>query len=295
VLIQSTATNEYYALLVTQDFLHGGSINTTLLSELSISEGATGLDTLQRIQSQVTSFSNLSLSECLFAYGTPFIKDRSNVVLVTNVTTAQASGTNSSVLLSMFFDPGPEDYSYSLFYETEEGQDDDDSEIHYLEPYIEPNGMVPYLQELGNPDIFATAQVKYCLTQPAPGECTVELYQPLLGVVILANLFKCVCLVGLLMGSSAITPLVTVGDAIESFLARPDRYTQKGRAVSRVYIERHASRIQRTMPVTGSLCQNMSSQPWRNERKSWFQGLGRLHRLSLLTLYVICPQILALH
>lgn len=66
--------------------------------------------------------------------------------------------------------------------------------------------------------------VKHCLAQPTPGSCQIGVSPVILGVVLACNLIKIVCLFWTFWKLD-IEPLVTLGDAIASFLERPDGST----------------------------------------------------------------------
>ncbi|KAL5047058.1 hypothetical protein BDW71DRAFT_180947 [Aspergillus fruticulosus] len=72
-------------------------------------------------------------------------------------------------------------------------------------------------------------KVEYCLVETVAEKCTLEFSLPLAIVVIATNLIKAVLIVlaSLVLGS---TPLLTVGDAVASFLRVPDERT-KGRCL----------------------------------------------------------------
>ena len=71
---------------------------------------------------------------------------------------------------------------------------------------------------------YFEASVKYCLAETAKQHCTIQISTPLLGVVLLCNLIKVMCLSrGLLIRS--FHPMATVGDLLSSCLSEPDSYT----------------------------------------------------------------------
>jgi hypothetical protein len=66
--------------------------------------------------------------------------------------------------------------------------------------------------------------IDYCLAESTPGKCTLEYSLPLAIVVICANMVKTV-LIGLAVLLVRGNPLLTVGDAVASFLRSPDDTT----------------------------------------------------------------------
>lgn len=69
------------------------------------------------------------------------------------------------------------------------------------------------------------ANVKYCLAERTEQRCTVQISTPLLGIVIICNLVKLLCLAGTLLARN-FHPLATVGDLINSCLDNPDSYSR---------------------------------------------------------------------
>lgn len=75
------------------------------------------------------------------------------------------------------------------------------------------------------PDVKANYPISHCLVEPAVQHCKVGVSVVFLGIVIACNLFKVVCLT---MTTLRLRhhPLVTMGDAVESFLDHPDPSTR---------------------------------------------------------------------
>ena len=63
--------------------------------------------------------------------------------------------------------------------------------------------------------------IQYCLSQKVDGHCTLQFSLLIIIIVIFCNITKLACMVMLLLCRQA-KPLVTLGDAVESFLATPD-------------------------------------------------------------------------
>jgi len=63
--------------------------------------------------------------------------------------------------------------------------------------------------------------IDHCLVNKAPDHCMLNFSVPIMAIVIFVNVIKAamMCIVGLLLKS---VPIITLGDAIASFLTRPD-------------------------------------------------------------------------
>jgi hypothetical protein len=66
---------------------------------------------------------------------------------------------------------------------------------------------------------------KYCLSEKVPGTCGLNLNLVIMLVVTICNLGKVIAMLHAAFGIRD-EPLITVGDAIESFLVTPDRFTE---------------------------------------------------------------------
>ena len=67
--------------------------------------------------------------------------------------------------------------------------------------------------------------IQYCLSQPVEEHCTLQFSLWIITIVIMCNITKLACMLMLLFRQQA-KPLVTLGDAVESFLETPDPTTE---------------------------------------------------------------------
>ncbi|PLB44995.1 hypothetical protein P170DRAFT_458593 [Aspergillus steynii IBT 23096] len=68
-------------------------------------------------------------------------------------------------------------------------------------------------------------QVEYCLAEPIPENCKLQYSVPLIGITVACNFVKACILLYIWIGMKE-APILTVGDAIASFLRRPDPYSK---------------------------------------------------------------------
>jgi hypothetical protein len=80
-------------------------------------------------------------------------------------------------------------------------------------------------------------EIDYCLSQLLPPHCKLQFSLTILGVVIAMNLCKCLAMFWTVFGQKSPT-LVTVGDALASFLDSPDPLTEGRCLTSKVDIDR---------------------------------------------------------
>ena len=78
--------------------------------------------------------------------------------------------------------------------------------------------------------------IDYCLSKPVVEHCKLQLSVAVMIVIIICNIFKTVCMITILWKQDP-KPLVTLGDAIASFLDRPDITTKQNCMAGRTRFE----------------------------------------------------------
>ncbi|PKS08052.1 hypothetical protein jhhlp_006664 [Lomentospora prolificans] len=122
-------------------------------------------------------------------------------------------------------------------------------------------------------------RVNYCLSQPAREQCRLNLNIPLASAVIATNAIKTTILLLVVFVFSS-SPLLTVGDAIQSFLAAPDRSVAGLCLLS----FKDISLIRKSIPT---------SQPmvWKNSKKRLYRAASRSRWILTLALYILSSSI----
>ena len=118
-----------------------------------------------------------------------------------------------------------------------------------------------------DPGSSSRAKVNYCLADPTEPQCTIELIPALLYTVIACNIVK-----GLAFAYLAILqfdPLITIGQAVASFLENPDPTTEG--------LGAHSARDIRgrwiSDPQGGTYwCELNQNHIYKPERRKWFSG-----------------------
>ena len=111
--------------------------------------------------------------------------------------------------------------------------------------YCPSDPMLPYGQiacENAYPGCWPRQAVEYCLAQPASATCSIQVSVDLMTVVVVFNSVKIICFVFTLW-KGRFTPLVTLGDAMRSFLMVPDDTTAALAPVSAAQLRKHGSRL----------------------------------------------------
>jgi hypothetical protein len=168
----------------------------------------------RRLVDRATTLEKLSVQDCVDAYATSFQSKYGSLVLISD----DFNAVNSSI---------------NRLYSQQVPSSDDDIEI---DPYRwicdQRRGIVlqqpcsHYLSDIRSRDdwIVYGYTVNYCLADVEGEKCTLEFSLPLAIAVIGANFVKSVLIVLATILLSGV-PLLTVGDAIASFLRSPDQRT----------------------------------------------------------------------
>ena len=172
---------------------------TTLTNGHSIAE------LLDTFRSNSSSLVRLDNEACLNAYSSPLQSAWSSVLLVTSQINKNGSYLNETIqthLGSLQTLP----FCYFL--------PQDDLAACDQQGFIDPNHW--RLNVKGDP------QVAYCMAFPAQEHCQVRFSVNLMIVVLICNCIKIACF-GFIAYRADARPLVTLGDAIASFLERPGK------------------------------------------------------------------------
>ena len=205
--------------MVNTDFLKGQPFptsNLTRLAAVSYMELPVPYPELRNVQSVFSSnaaYANSSLvqkltnEECITAYGTEFVHGHGHVLLITNQEERNKSDTLVLAAKAEEVLAGENNYHWICA-----GMD------------------MPITCDIGaltrNSSSWAIRDIpiEYCLSQVEESHCRLEVSTPILTVVIIMNACKTACMLWTLWKQRAPT-LVTIGDAITSFLDDPDELT----------------------------------------------------------------------
>lgn len=190
---------------MTEDFLTGASWTLPEADQQH-------LDIVAAMQNNASQYQRLDPEDCIQAYGVDFLSDRRHVLVVTN-----ATDLNDSVL-------GILDWSYNIIQNSWICGTNVSSDLILIPEDINDfdcNIQVA-LEDL--PMTIANEDVQYCLSQQVSDVCRLQFSLPIMLIVITCNVIKLLCIVLTLMKNDK--TLITMGDAIASFLSRPDPLTK---------------------------------------------------------------------
>lgn len=244
-VFSTLCTHRYNAFLVTSDFLNGAPFN---VSSLYARENGpfprilldTLQDTLQGYQNNQTSFAKIENKNCVEIYTAPIISSYSDVLLISSGLKASDLTVANSLLWS-----GPdvesslikEEVPGTIFCEVPvltciDGNDIDPRNLSFNASDVLYYDTVDHV----NGTITGLPFIDYCLSKRAGEDCKLQFSLTIMVVVIICNLIKTICM-SIIVWKQDPEPLVTLGDAIASFLDRPDVSTEGNCAAGKTRFE----------------------------------------------------------
>lgn len=225
VVICTISTNPYIVAVVSEDFLAGASYgNRTYLESLpKVSpEHLLWKADFKRLANQQNSalgLENLGNDACLKAYHKDFTSDRGDVLAISSAI------SNTSFLN---YENSPFDLNMPPYHWT-----------------CNTSGV-----ELIGPDCFVNAAewsieshpIEYCLSVPVEGNCELQISLPILIIVLTCKFAQALCMILVFWMPFSrdpySTPLLTLGDAVATFLHEPDANTAQNFLASKYCFQR---------------------------------------------------------
>lgn len=212
------ATNNYNVLYVNENFASGAEYDSQKFrddAELNVTD----------IQSRASGFERITNEDCIGLYAKDFVEDRRNVLVVVKNPPAD-DGSLLKVALNEF--PEKITTAYNAF-----AWICDNPELANQTGACCPNefGFIPCskmtskLADMADQWQTGGFEVDYCLSERVESECHLHFSLILMAIVLGFNILKVIGIayVAFRLGEA---PLVTVGDAVESFIRHPDRTSE---------------------------------------------------------------------
>ncbi|KAK5654585.1 hypothetical protein OQA88_7214 [Cercophora sp. LCS_1] len=280
-LFSSFSASQYVVLSATEQFT---VVNTTLNTmepfpwiKLRRGLGRQWMDFTSdqlRAKANTGQLQRLENSDCVRAYAQPFQSALSNLVLVMENTTQTPK--YNDVLDFHVPDSSAVDACglRQAFYWICESVPDP-------KPRCSPcEEQVPEILETASVEwVVWGNRVSYCLSEPAPDQCKLFFSTATAVMINVISFFKLVCIV-LVYWAIRDTPLLTVGDAVASYMECPDRTTEGLGAVGRTDFE---YRVNAIVVKPGWPDLGQPPKGYEEMRKRWLEAVGK-HQIYLCLL-----------
>ena len=260
-VFSSLCTRRYDFFGVSSEFFDGGTFEIPWTGLVPIEEGTseileTNLKTYQQdYQKNQSSLQRLETLACLEIYSAPIISTNSDLFIV---------------LTSRYFNNSLVAFQQGIDSELI-------SNLNYrnlkTDNYCRIPGIDYCIRETTDPHKFSigipydSVYIQYCLSERVKECCKLQFSLVIMIVVIICNLIKTICM-GTIAWKQDPEPLVTLGDAISSFLDRPDVTTEGNCIIGRTRLE--------------------NNKPWDSISSIWEPKRLRWFRAASLRRWLVC-------
>lgn len=294
-ILESRASTDFLMLMVSEGYLQGAPWNAT---------GASGLQRGGRIPPRINDiqrslaedparWEKMDMQACYSRYNdtSRALFERRDVVMVLELDTNDANNNNTGTFGWAFNNTSENSLWYFREYSRTDlwvaylhsgklgtterrygfGQDERGDINFDVSTYTVHNSGSKY------PPGLRTMKSEYCLSETWTAPCRVEVDNTLLFVVVLICAVKCALCIVVLITARGPTPLITPGDAIESFITKPDA-TTAGMCAFRPADLDHARKGYQWIP---------SARPWVTESKSRRRSMFAVPRSIWIWSYML--------
>lgn len=239
-----------------------------------------------RLVTKSENLTHLAPQDCISAYATDFVSKYNSVVLIspgfngsdlpmTNIAT-------QTVKRPSIYSPDPP-YSWTCIEDKYRGNIPDDA---WSKLCSDVHSRARSRQDW----IVRGHKVDYCLAEETTEKCSLEYSLPLAIIVISANLTKAI-LIYLIACLLRGDPLLTVGDAVASFLRSPDSSTAEACLLTRKMVSSDTrSGIQEQKYSILGKDPVYEPRPYIAKQERWWSSLSRARWASFFSVYVTLPK-----
>ena len=244
VIFDTISTHSYYVFVVSKEFLTGAPFGMLPAEEDSVSQILTDIRDL----SSNNTLERLEKRDCILKYG-GLLSKNSNVLAV-----SFTSNATDSILDVDYIEEAILSYDSWI------------CAFDHTAQILSSGCNINTASNNAQRWTFRGHQIEYCLSQPAQEYCTLQFSLPIILIVIICNLGKMIGMISIVLKEKS-EPLITLGDAISSFLNDPD-------------------------PTTKNMCladKNVFRKTgWQTTKTIWIPSRHRWFRAASLNRWIIC-------
>ncbi|KAK4445901.1 hypothetical protein QBC34DRAFT_412431 [Podospora aff. communis PSN243] len=243
-VLESRASTDFLLMMASEPYLTGAPWNATVASLLQKeSNSPPRLREIQKsLAEEPTRWERMTIEDCFARYNDTSrgLSERRDVIMVLELANSDNSNTtgsfgwsvNGTAENSLWYFRGYHRTDYSVYQSTTPqgywirrtsffGRDERNENAIDFDPstYTVRNNASRYPPELRN------MKAQYCMSELWTAPCRVEADNALLTTVAILCGAKCILCIIVLLTAPRSTPLITPGDAIESFTIKPDPTT----------------------------------------------------------------------
>lgn len=214
------SSQEYFVYVGSGELVSGNYNNWTAITPTGTTEqDFVVIPTFAEIYQNISNWQNMTSDKCIKAYGQAFVSNRSTLLAISSSLNASDPLIYMShASMEAYLRGGFPEYSWmcSAYASLRNGEG----------TTCDINGLSRYSSDwnLERQD-FSQFAIQYCLSQPIEEHCRLQMSLVVMCIVMLCNFMKALCMY-LILRHQKFPPLVTLGDAIESFLHKRDPTTE---------------------------------------------------------------------
>ncbi len=219
------------------------------------------------------NYTKQDASQCIKDYASSnFASKFRNVLLVTNDTSSSFYGARYSNPT----DESPFAWACGDGYDQNPFQKNTVSDIPQIE---NPKGLCTYNTAISGIGSWRLNNqlIDHCIVETVPESCQLNYSLAIMLAVIVANFIK-VCCMSLVIWKFTAPTMVTIGDAVASFLESPDLTTQSMCLATKSDIIKHFG-------------EQPTPRPWDSKRQRWFKAASVKRWVITNSMCVIIPAI----
>ena len=266
-VFSTLSSQEYTAFAASPDLVNATSLDWS--SRVDRATPHTGNSHLEDFRN-LTQWEKIENAACIGAYAVPFVSARGDLLAIT-------SAVNSSVLITAIKDSQNLDWGEAVVVDVFDNvcpytwicdfYPDSQSTSTTGQGACDANYVLKSAKDwtLGGRWGVPTYPVQYCLSKPIEEHCQVQFSIIIMSIVIVCNFSKAVCML-LALWRQKSQPLVTLGDALEVFLLKPDPTTEN-------------MCLAEKGEFAGKNWGN-SSTNWREPQHRWFSSASKVRWLT---------------
>ncbi|KAK6811974.1 hypothetical protein RU639_012298 [Aspergillus parasiticus] len=261
-----TSANSYWVFTAPEGFAKQDVQNSTSGNEETANDALNRL----RAEAQNRTLQRLDISQCVNAYATDFQTTYGSLILVTNDTDQFQSVAQQTTFLpeENLRTSASDPYQWICSAQATAKEHTCSQLLSDVKDQVSKNSW--YVDRY---------QVGYCLAERPPQRCKLEYSLPLAIIVIAFNLVKAI-IIGYTAASTTEKPILTTGDAVASFMQRPDEFTR-----GQCLLTRESVKTRPCRPSYKSSTFNSTPKRWHAavSGKRYFLGL-----ISYTVAIIIC-------
>lgn len=268
------ATNDYNILYATEDFIEGAVYDKNKFPD-------SAAQNISRFQAGAPSWKTLNNHDCIMNYAHDFITEYRNVIAVVANSSAE-DGSLLEVAINELPPSGHLSKTYDPFAwicnDTETSSKTGVTDRNSV-GFVPCASMSAQLEQLANTWWKSGGyDISRCVAEDIEPDCHLHFSPHLMGPVLLMNIIK--CLVAFYVAFRMVDkPLVTLGDAIESFVKHPDPSTQGMCLLT-------AQQAERTFTSNANHVEPMP-QRYSSKRERWYKVATKYQWVLLFSLLAV--------